>query len=65
VSLLSRAVSRGIPFPVNGRVPFVAFIDPRVPLVDVFGSGRAVTGPGVEQDNAIKLTVSQIHPIAM
>ena len=37
---------------LSGGGPLVAFTEPRVPLVLTFGSGRPVTGPGVEQATA-------------
>jgi hypothetical protein len=52
-----------MPLPVKGRAPSVAFIDPRVPLVEVFGSGLAVTGPGVVQDTAITMHAIAIYKI--
>jgi hypothetical protein len=42
--------SRGVLYSLRGMTPLVAFTEPRVPLVEVLGSGRAVMEPNPLQE---------------
>jgi hypothetical protein len=57
-SYFRRMVSVGYGLGFNGTIPSVAFTEPRVPLVEVLASGRAVIAVPSEQAAAMLMSAN-------